>query len=48
MSIAFRLGLPLLGSFGIPIKITGNSEDFIIEVANITERDPLEEVKEIN
>ncbi|MCF1752938.1 AsmA family protein [Mariniradius sediminis] len=43
MSIAFRLGLPPLGIFGIPIKITGNAENPIIEVGKITEEDQLEE-----
>jgi hypothetical protein len=31
MSIAFRLGFPPLGIFGIPIKITGNAEDYKIQ-----------------
>jgi len=43
MSIAFRLGLPPLGILGIPIRITGNSEDFKMEVGKITEGDELEE-----
>lgn len=43
MSIAFRLGLPPLGIFGIPIKITGNAEDPKIEVGKVTEGDELEE-----
>ena len=46
MSIAFRLGLPPLGLFGIPIKITGNSENPIIEVGKITEGDELEEMED--
>ncbi len=46
MSISFRLGLPFLGLFGIPIKITGNSENPIIEVGKITEGDSLEEVED--
>ncbi len=46
MSIAFRLGLPPLGIFGIPIKITGNSENPIIEVGKITEGDELEETED--
>jgi AsmA protein len=46
MSIAFRLGLPPLGIFGIPIKITGNSENPIIEVGKITEEDELEETED--
>jgi AsmA protein len=46
MSIAFRLGLPPLGLFGIPIKITGNSETPIIEVGKITEGDELEEIED--
>lgn len=46
MSIAFRLGLPPLGIFGIPIKITGNAENPIIEVGKITEEDQLEETTE--
>ncbi|EAZ79856.1 AsmA family protein [Algoriphagus machipongonensis] len=48
MSIAFRLGLPPLGIFGIPIKITGNQEEPNIEVGKMTEGDALEEVKENN
>lgn len=48
MSIAFRLGLPPLGIFGIPIKITGNQAEPNIEVGKITEGDALEEVKESN
>jgi AsmA protein len=43
MSIAFRLGLPPLGILGIPIRITGNSEDFKMEIGKITEGDELEE-----
>ncbi|MCH6200038.1 AsmA family protein [Aquiflexum sp. LQ15W] len=46
MSMAFRLGLPPLGIFGIPIKITGNSENPIIEVGKITEGDELEETED--
>jgi AsmA protein len=46
MSIAFRLGLPPLGLFGIPIKITGNAENPIIEVGKITEGDELEEIED--
>jgi AsmA protein len=48
MSIAFRLGLPPLGIFGIPIKITGNAEDFNMEIGKITEGDELEEVKDVD
>lgn len=48
MSIAFRLGLPPLGIFGIPIKITGNQDEPNIEVGKITEGDTLEEVKDNN
>ncbi|MCS4435408.1 AsmA-like C-terminal region-containing protein [Aquiflexum gelatinilyticum] len=46
MSIAFRLGLPPLGLFGIPIKITGNAENPNIEVGKITEGDELEETED--
>jgi AsmA protein len=46
MSIAFRLGLPPLGIFGIPIKITGNAENPNIEIGKITEEDQLEETTE--
>jgi AsmA protein len=35
-----------LGIFGIPIKITGNSENPIIEVGKITEGDELEETED--
>ena len=48
MSIAFRLGLPPLGIFGIPIKITGNAEDFNMEIGKITEGDELEDVKDVD
>ncbi|SMD44535.1 AsmA protein [Aquiflexum balticum DSM 16537] len=48
MSIAFRLGLPPLGIFGIPIKITGNAENFNMEIGKITEGDELEEVKDVD
>lgn len=46
MSIAFRLGLPPLGIFGIPIKITGNAEDPKIEVGKVTDEDQLAETEE--
>jgi AsmA protein len=32
LNIGFRLGLPPLGIIGIPMKITGNSEDFSIKL----------------
>uniref|UniRef100_UPI0025BF6ADE hypothetical protein n=1 Tax=Cecembia sp. TaxID=1898110 RepID=UPI0025BF6ADE len=46
LSIAFRLGLPPFGIFGIPIKITGNAADFEMEIGKITEEDELEEIEE--
>ena len=47
MSIAFRLGLPPLGIFGIPIKITGNAEDYKIQMGKISKEDELEEVEDL-
>ena len=44
MSIGFRLGLPPLGIFGIPIKITGNAEDYNMQVGKVSKEDELEEV----
>lgn len=44
MRIAFRLGLPPLGIFGIPVKISGNSESPLIEVGKLTEGDEFEEI----
>ena len=44
MSIGFRLGLPPLGIFGIPIKITGNAEDYDMQVGKVSKEDELEEV----
>lgn len=46
LSIAFRLGLPPFGIFGIPIKIIGNAADFEMEIGRITEEDELEEIEE--
>lgn len=44
MSIGFRLGLPPLGIFGVPIKITGNAEDYNMQVGKVSKEDKLEEV----
>lgn len=44
MSIGFRLGLPPLGVFGIPIKITGNAEDYNMQVGKVSKEDELEVV----
>ncbi|WP_194777483.1 AsmA family protein [Pararhodonellum marinum] len=44
MNIAFRLGLPPFGIFGIPIKITGNQEDYQMAVGRPSEADELEEI----
>jgi AsmA protein len=47
MSIAFRLGLPPLGIFGIPIKITGNADDYKIQMGKISKEDELEELEDL-
>ncbi|WP_283411346.1 AsmA-like C-terminal region-containing protein [Algoriphagus winogradskyi] len=48
MSIGFRLGLPPLGIFGIPIKITGNAEDYNMQVGKVSKEDELVEVIDEN
>lgn len=42
LNIGMRLGLPPLGIFGIPIKITGNAENFEMKVGKSTKEDNLE------
>lgn len=42
MNIGMRLGLPPFGIFGIPIKITGNAENYEIKVGKSTQEDNLE------
>ncbi|PZX46523.1 AsmA family protein [Algoriphagus chordae] len=44
MSIGLRLGLPPLGIFGVPIKITGNAEDYKMQVGKVSKEDELEEI----
>tara|TARA_R110002051_G_C8596277_1_gene479679 strand:+ start:626 stop:742 length:117 start_codon:yes stop_codon:yes gene_type:complete len=36
--------LPPLGIFGIPIKITGNAEDYDMQVEKVSKDDELEKV----
>lgn len=49
LNIGVRLGLPPLGIIGIPVKITGNAEDFQMKVGKSTKADELEEtLDEIN
>ena len=43
LNIGVRLGLPPLGIFGIPVKITGNAEDYKMKVGKSTKADELEE-----
>lgn len=42
MNIGIRLGLPPLGIFGIPVKITGNAETYEMKVGKTTKEDDLE------
>ena len=42
MNIGFRLGLPPLGIFGIPMKITGNSDNFKVSIGKYKENQDLE------
>lgn len=39
MNIGFRLGLPPFGLIGIPMKITGNADDFEINIGKYHEED---------
>lgn len=43
LNLGIRLGLPPLGIFGIPVKITGNAENFEMKVGKSTKEDDLEE-----
>jgi AsmA protein len=42
LNIGMRLGLPPLGVFGIPVKITGNAENYEIKVGKSTKEDNLD------
>lgn len=42
LNIGMRLGLPPLGIFGIPIKITGNTENYEMKVGKSTQEDNIE------
>ncbi|WP_035455887.1 AsmA-like C-terminal region-containing protein [Algoriphagus terrigena] len=42
LNIGIRLGLPPLGIFGIPVKVTGNAENFEMKVGKSTKEDNLE------
>lgn len=48
MNISFRLGLPPLGIFGIPIQITGTQETPRIKVGQQSKSDELEEITDQN
>ena len=43
MNIGFRLGLPPLGIIGIPMKITGNSDNFKVSIGKYKENQDLED-----
>jgi AsmA protein len=42
LNVGVRLGLPPLGIFGIPVKITGNAENYLMKVGKSTKEDDLE------
>ncbi|WP_343855019.1 AsmA-like C-terminal region-containing protein [Algoriphagus jejuensis] len=42
LNIGLRLGLPPLGIFGIPVKITGSAEDYEMKVGKSTKEDALD------
>jgi AsmA protein len=46
LNIRFRLGLPPLGIFGIPMTITGTSDNPVVEMRKGKEGDALEEEKD--
>jgi AsmA protein len=48
MNISFRLGLPPLGIFGIPIQITGTQETPRIKIGQQSKSDDLEEITDQN
>ena len=48
LNLKFRLGLPPLGIFGIPMTITGTQDNPIIKMRKGSETDQLEETEEDN